>query len=82
MTDKIRHYGANMTFLELAEIFDAGWTIRKLVGTSPDGETQTLHLEIKVAKRKGVSDVYREGIAGHSHANWMIEGGYVDDSVL
>ncbi len=69
------------TFAYLSELFDRDWTITKFKGTS-DGETQTVYLEVQLKKRLGVPQVYREGIAGHSHANWMVEGGYVDDSVL
>lgn len=70
----------DITFAQLAEIFDADWTIVTWKGFSPNKDKQTVTLEI-VRKGKSVSQVYREGIAGHSHANWMIEGGYVDSDI-
>lgn len=68
------------TFAYLATIYDHNWQITAWKG-DVRGETQTVTIELK-RKGKSASDVYREGVLGHSHANWMVEGDYIDEPVL
>ena len=78
-TEHIEYTGyAVTTIAHMAEIYDPDWVVTSWKGHG-DADKQTVTITLR--KRKGVPQVYREGIAGHSHANWMVEGGYVDEQV-
>ncbi len=69
------------TFRSLADLYDNEWEITHWRGDSHE-DKQTVVIEIKKRKEprgKSASEIYHEGVAGHSHANWLVAGGYIEE---